>query len=112
MSFDTINVNTGLSKRACALLEQKMNKEMLWLACRHHIFEIMLQEVVVKSLGVSSGPNIQLFQRLKTSWISINQSIFQTSITDNLINEKITGNASEIIEYYQNQLNDFQPRDD
>lgn len=38
--------------------------------------------------------------------------IFQAFITNNLINEKITDNASDIIEFFLNQLNDFQPRDD
>lgn len=37
---------------------------------------------------------------------------FQTSIIGNLINEKITDNTTEIIECSQNQLIDFQPRDD
>lgn len=112
MSFDTTSVNTGLSRGACVLLEQKLGKEMLWLACRHHIFEIMLEAVVVKSLGVSSGPDILLFKRFKTSWSSIDRTFYQTSINDPSIDQKIKDNALEIIEFSQNQLNDFQPRDD
>lgn len=42
MSFDTTAVNTGTRNGACVLLEQKMQKDMLWLPCRHHILEIML----------------------------------------------------------------------
>lgn len=87
-----------------------MKKEMLWLTCRYHILEIM-PEAVVKSLEVSSRPGILLFKRFIIAWISINHGIvFQTSITDNLMNEKITENASEIIELSQNHLNCFLPR--
>lgn len=42
MSFVTTVFNTGLSRRACTLLEQKMNKEMFWWDFRHHILEIIL----------------------------------------------------------------------
>ncbi|XP_074096012.1 uncharacterized protein LOC141525415 [Cotesia typhae] len=45
MCFDTTSVNTGDKSGACILLEEKLNKELLYLACRHHIFEIMLKNV-------------------------------------------------------------------
>ena len=32
--------HSGLRNGACVLLEQNMDKQMLWLACRHHIMEI------------------------------------------------------------------------
>jgi hypothetical protein len=39
MSFDTTSVNTGPRNGACILLEQKMEKDMLWLTCHHHIMD-------------------------------------------------------------------------
>lgn len=65
LCFDTTAVNTGLRSGVCVLLERKMNKNMLWLACRHHIMEIMLSAVVDQSLAPSHGPDIQLFKRFK-----------------------------------------------
>ena len=62
MCFDTTAANTGLRKGACILLEQKMEKDMLWLACRHHILEIMLEAVVTSVLPPSSGPEIVIFK--------------------------------------------------
>jgi hypothetical protein len=62
MSFDTTSVNTGPRNGACIQLEQKMEKDMLWLACRHHFTEVTLEGVVLH--GTSTGPEILI---LKTS---------------------------------------------
>jgi len=40
--FDTTASNTGRLKGACYLLEQKLDRDILFLACRHHIYEIVL----------------------------------------------------------------------
>lgn len=68
MRFDTTAVNTGTRNGACVLLEQKMQKDLLWLPCRHHILEIMLEAVVVQGVGPSTGPDILLFKRFKKFW--------------------------------------------
>jgi hypothetical protein len=39
MSFDTTSVNTGPRNGACILLEQKTEKDMLWLTCHNHIMD-------------------------------------------------------------------------
>jgi len=41
MSFDTIAANTGHRNGTCVLLEHKIGKDLLWLACRHHILEVL-----------------------------------------------------------------------
>ena len=46
MCFDTTASNTGLCKGACILLEQKMDRDLLWFPCRQHVLEIMLEAVV------------------------------------------------------------------
>lgn len=63
MSFDTTASNTGAYSGACVLLEQKMGKELISLACRHHILELIVAKVFDTLMGPSSGPNIKLFQR-------------------------------------------------
>lgn len=67
MSFDTTASNTGSRKGACILVEQKMDKEMLCLACRHHTMEIMLESVVKNVIGPSSGPDNLLFKRFQNT---------------------------------------------
>ncbi|GBP22026.1 hypothetical protein EVAR_18667_1 [Eumeta japonica] len=82
MCFDTTAVNSGLRNGACILLEQKMEKDMLWLACRHHILEIVLEAVVSTTLSSSSGPDILIFKRFKNYWSKIDQTGYKTVTSD------------------------------
>ena len=74
MSFDTTASNTGKSNGACTLLEKKIGRELLNLACRHHILEIMIGKVFEVLMGRSSGPEILLFKRFRENWEQIDQS--------------------------------------
>lgn len=111
MSFDTTAVNTGRHNGACVLLEQKMQKDMLWLACRHHILEIVLEAVVMSSIGPSKSPDTAIFKRFKERWPFIDKMSFQTASTDEPGNN-VSDVADEMIAFAQNQLTTFQPRDD
>ncbi|GBM93173.1 hypothetical protein AVEN_181971-1 [Araneus ventricosus] len=82
------------------------------MACCYHDFEIMFETVVVKSIEVSTGPNILMFKRFKNSSISIDLSDFETAISDDSIHEKVINSASRIIEFAENQFEEFQPRYD
>lgn len=66
MCFDTTSSNTGRLAGACVLLEQKIGKELLSLACRHHVMELVIGTVFKVCLGVAtSSPEVALFKRLK-----------------------------------------------
>jgi len=112
MSFDTTAVNTGPKSGACMLLEQKMGKEMLWLPCRHHIYELVLEAVVKVSLGTSSGPEILLFKRFQKSWPVINKTNFQTAVSDVMTSNAVLDISVDMISFAKEQLLEFQPRDD
>ena len=69
MSFDTTSTNTGKFAGACTLLEQKLERRLLSLACRHHILEVVLQKAFSLKLNVpSSGPDVQVFKRFQAKW--------------------------------------------
>lgn len=75
--FDTTSSNTGRLNGACALLEQRLERNVLHLACRHHIFELILQAAIVESkLQISSGPDIAVFKRFKNAWSGYTPKIF------------------------------------
>jgi hypothetical protein len=112
MSFDTTAANTGLRNGACTLLEQKMGRDMLWLPCRHHILEIVLEAVVTHSLGQSQAPEILLFKRLKKTWNSIDATEYQTSSSDALVSGMISDSRTDILTFANEQLLLHQPRDD
>jgi len=42
MSFDTTDTNTGAYAGVCVLLKQKMGKNLISLAFRHHIMELIV----------------------------------------------------------------------
>lgn len=65
LCFDTTASNTGYLNGACILLEQKIGRDLLYFACRHHIFELVLKAVFECKMTASSGPKVQLFERLK-----------------------------------------------
>ena len=68
ISFDTTSSNTGRINGACTLFEQHLGRNVLYLACRHHIHEIMLEEAFSITMGPSSGPDILLFIKFKAFW--------------------------------------------
>ncbi|KAG8176621.1 hypothetical protein JTE90_028603 [Oedothorax gibbosus] len=81
-------------------------------ACRHHILEIMLEAVVVTSLGTSSGPDILIFKRFQKQWEFIYTTKYQTSRSDDVTVSALADIADERITFAKNQLQEFQPRDD
>jgi len=89
-----------------------MDKDMLWLACRHHIMEIMLEAVVVHAIGCSSGPDILLSKRFKKCWSTIQSEHLETVISDASTSNEIENISTDMIIFASKQLEDFQPRDD
>ena len=45
MAFSTTAANTGCMNGSCTLLEQKLHKQLLWLACRHHVLEVLCGDI-------------------------------------------------------------------
>lgn len=76
MCFDTTSSNTGVKSGACVLLEINMGKQLLHLACRHHIHEILLSDVFRACFGSSSGPDVLLFKRFQENWPYIDKTKF------------------------------------
>ena len=65
MCFDTTAANTSKFSGACVLLEAFLGRSLLWTACRHHIFEVVLSQVFKDIFGDSASPSVELFQQLK-----------------------------------------------
>ena len=54
LSFDTTSSNIGRHSGACVQIEQKMGRDMLHFACRHHVFDVSRRG----GIYVSSWANI------------------------------------------------------
>jgi hypothetical protein len=79
-SFDTTAVNTGRVGGVCVLLEQQPDgRRVIQLACRHHVFELVLEAVYSTATNeTSNSPNIEFFLSFQQFWSNIVQSEFRT----------------------------------
>ena len=82
MSFDTTASNTGVRGGAAVLIQEKLARDLLFLPCRHHIFEIVLSDVFQYLFGPSSGPDIPIFKRFKGTWSTICRNRPEEGILD------------------------------
>jgi len=114
MSFDTTAANTGQVNGACTLLQQKIEKDLLWLACRHHVHEVICGDVYKKLFGSSSGPNVELFRRFKEFWPRIDQAAYEPCCDSRLVGDLLPL-KSEAVDFCRNFLTastERLPRDD
>ncbi|GBN64485.1 hypothetical protein AVEN_260496-1 [Araneus ventricosus] len=70
--------NEGRFNGACALLEQKFDREMFFFSCHHRVYELVLKAVFeVNIKQVTTSPYIPLFKKLKDNWKNIDPSKIQ-----------------------------------
>ncbi|KAL4088950.1 hypothetical protein QTP88_024028 [Uroleucon formosanum] len=110
---DTTASNTGRLNGACILLEQKLNRNILLLACRHHMYEVVLQGVFHETkLCVMSGPDIPIFKKFQKNWVNINKKNFSTWMTDSYVRDKLGYIALNILNFAENKIKEDFPRND
>ena len=85
LCFDT----TGY--KACVLIEKKLQKNLLYLACRHHVFELLIGAAFETTFGGSSAPEVKLFKPFKDQWGIIDKNKFQTATSDAAANDAMVG---------------------
>lgn len=111
LCFDTTASNTGTKNGVCVQLETEFGQQLLNLACRHHISEIMLEKVYGIH-DVLRSPNLELFGNFKDFWPRIDQAAFSTAMNDEGTAAVISPWKDGVIQFATTQLNQFQPRDD
>ena len=76
MCCDTTASNTGCLNRACVLLEQRLETELLLFPC-HHIYELVLKSVLEAKIQVTNSPNIPIFKKFRDNWSNIDSTNIQ-----------------------------------
>jgi hypothetical protein len=107
---DTTASNTGRINGACILLEQKLDRQLLLLACRHLMYEIVLQVSSESKLSVISGPDIPVFEKFQKNWPNIEKSNYFTFKTDREIYNKLKNVAPEVLFFAENKIKEELPR--
>ena len=119
LCFDTTASNTGIHTGAITIVQQSFNRRLLFLACRHHIFELCAA-AVFDAFFVSKGPEIELFGRLKSQWEFIDKSKFEPLDSDesgagsltSFEKEWLASRKADVIKKLKKHLRDAQPRED
>ena len=77
--FDTTSSNTGIHKGSCVLLQEMLQRQLLWLACRHHILELLVKAAYHQVFGDTKAPDVKLFSILKdpSIWNNLDFQGFQ-----------------------------------
>lgn len=112
LCFDTTASNTGYINGACTKLEQNLNKNLLYLPCRHHIFEIVLKGVFDVYMSTPSGPHVPIFKRFQESWTIINKENFKPRIDYDNIKNCLGDCKDDILEFVKSTLQIQLPRKD
>ena len=102
--FDTTASNTGQYTGACVLLENLLEPPLLWLACRHHIFEVLLSDVFTTCMGPSSGPDILLFKHFRSTWPKLQHQPQDTS--------PLVVAPTDVLQFLRTTMDDKHPRED
>ncbi|KAL4100680.1 hypothetical protein QTP88_020714 [Uroleucon formosanum] len=109
---DTTASNTGRLKGACILLEQKLEREILYLPCRHHIPEVVLRSAFEIKIDTASAPDVPIFKRFQKCWPNINVNNFHIGLEDTFVFQSLQNLKDELLIFCINQLKQYQPRDD
>ncbi len=109
--FDTTTCNTGTSKGTCHCLEQQLEKSLLYLACRHHIFEIVIQDVKKKNQG-TVGPEVPLLKNFQSAWSKIKKTKFTPGTKNKKIFDLFLDYKEKILKFLREVLNITHTRDD
>uniref|UniRef100_A0A8D8MC19 Uncharacterized protein n=1 Tax=Cacopsylla melanoneura TaxID=428564 RepID=A0A8D8MC19_9HEMI len=105
---DTTASNLGKFNGAASLLEGMLGRDILYLPCRHHIFEVVLKGVFDCKMPKSSSPNVTLFQDFQKKWPHLDKKKFSCADKDTI--KKV--DSDNIVEFCKKQLLENQPRDD
>jgi len=102
MSFDSTSSNNGRNQGVCVLLERELEKDLLYLACRHHVLELLAQTAFHTVMGSTAAPEVVLFKRFQTQWEFFDKTQFSTIASDQKYAEIIID--SDLIAWAENPL--------
>ena len=70
--FDTTNTNSGWKSGIVVRLEEFLQRRILHVYCRHHVFERLANDVVTVCVGSSTSPEELTYKFLMDNWKKLN----------------------------------------
>lgn len=100
----------GMFNGAAVLLEELLLHPVLFLACRHHIMELILEAVYTALLNPSGGPDIIFFKRFQQKWQCIDPTKFANGLSEQETIRALGCEIDEIIQFATDQIKVTTPR--
>ena len=69
--FDTTNTNSGWKSGIVVRLEEFLERRVLHVYCRHHVFERLVNDTVNVCLGESTSPEVESYNFFISNWTRI-----------------------------------------
>lgn len=107
---DTTNSNLGPKGGAAPLLEKYLQKDLLWMACRHHIMEIILGACFALKISTTTQPDVPEFKKFHKDWSSVQTKKLKSGVS--FIHPLLVSEIKNKIEAIEIFLKDKMPRDD
>ena len=113
LSFDTTASNSGMIRGACTIIEQSLERPLIWLACRHHIHEVVLKNTYELLFGSPPGPEIPLFKRFREKWDFLDRTSAGTLSDEQPLDEWSESQRQKMIDFLRRVIHDAaHPRED
>lgn len=89
---DTEASNTGNKNGSVVILEELLDRTLLYLACKHHMYELVLKAVFVEKCmgGQTKNPKVEMFERLKDKWNDFDLDSFDAGTMDDTVKEQLS----------------------
>jgi hypothetical protein len=112
MCFDTTATNTGVKQGTCLRLEQLLERSLLYFACRHHVFEILMRGVFEKKIPGTVGPDVPFFKEFRNQWSKIDKTKFRAGIEEREICKLFKDDKERILQFLREKLDSPHARAD
>ena len=95
MSLCITSSITGHTSGAFTLIQQKLERDLVFLARCHHVMELLIWDVFNICLGSTSGSEVLLFKRFGKKWSLMDHTPYQKA--ENMINFALLGQDKDDI---------------
>lgn len=95
---------TGIKNGACTIIEQRLNRRLLHIACRHHINEIILRSVFETGWPTTVGPNVTIFISFQQYWSQIDTSQSRSGLLDSKVARVVEKQKDDILQFIDGQF--------
>lgn len=109
---DTTASNLGPINGAAINLEQLLEREILYLPYRHHIYELIIKSVFDEKMPQACGPNVQLFKRFQDVWHGLDTTNYLSGLADETVKNALESHLESVLSFGDEMLKVNHPRND